>query len=118
MVVVGPLENGVEALNDIGTHRAQTDPKPRRISHRQCHILLQVEEVVRLAGGLATMQVVRTPARPPLPLGRRAVGYPSTSPGGGPAWQPPLATHGPLRHRPIVARVPPMRGTTPVPPLR
>ena len=59
VVVVAPLWNGVEALNDISAHRAQTDPKPCRISHRQCHILLQVEEVVQLAGGLATMQAVR-----------------------------------------------------------
>ena len=49
MVVVGPLENGVEALNDIGAHRAQTNHHLRRISHRQCHVLLQVEEVVQLA---------------------------------------------------------------------
>ena len=46
VVIVGPLENGVEALNDIGAHHAQTNPKCRRISHRQCHVLLQVEEVV------------------------------------------------------------------------
>ena len=58
VVTAGPLENGVEAVNDIGAHRAQTNPKRHRISHRLCHVLFQVEEVVQLAGGLATMQAV------------------------------------------------------------
>ena len=53
------LRMALRLSNDIGAHCAQTDPKPCRIGHRQCHILLQVEKVVRLAGGLAAMQAVR-----------------------------------------------------------
>ena len=52
---VWSLQNGAEPLNDIRVH-SQYDPKPLRVGHRRGYFLLQIEEVIRLASGLRTME--------------------------------------------------------------